>query len=244
MSKYNIIKLDAISSTNDYLKKKYKSNNCKDGDIIWTKEQTHGKGQREKKWISQKGKSLTISIYKEFDKFKVSNSFVLNALISTSIVKTLDKMGLKKVRIKWPNDIMSGNKKLGGILIENFIKSELISSSIIGIGLNINEDKFKDLPNATSLFMEINKKVKLKKILNILIKELFNSFNLMDDKQNSIIKIYSSYLWKKNTLNIFKQKNNQFKAKLKGVNLLGNLIIEMSDGSISDFNSNEIKMVY
>ena len=80
MSKYNIIKLDAISSTNDYLKKKYKSNNCKDGDIIWTKEQTHGKGQREKKWISRKGKSLTISIYKEFDKFKVSNSFVLNAL--------------------------------------------------------------------------------------------------------------------------------------------------------------------
>ena len=79
MSKYNIIKLDAISSTNDYLKKKYKSNSCKDGDIIWTKEQTHGKGQREKKWISQKGKSLTISVYKEFDKFKVSNSFVLTS---------------------------------------------------------------------------------------------------------------------------------------------------------------------
>ena len=244
MSLYNIIKLDAISSTNDYLKKKYKSNNCKDGDIIWTKEQTNGKGQREKRWISQKGKSLTISIYKEFNKFKVSNSFILNALISTSIVKTLEKIGLKKVRIKWPNDIMSGNKKLGGILIENFIKSELISSSIIGIGLNINEDKFKDLPNATSLFMEINQKVKLKKILNVLTQELFSSFNLLKDNQNSIVKSYSSYLWKLNTLNNFKQKNTQFKAKVKGVNLSGNLILEMSDGSISDFNSNEIKMIY
>tara|TARA_B100001559_G_scaffold159385_1_gene133712 strand:- start:551 stop:1285 length:735 start_codon:yes stop_codon:yes gene_type:complete len=244
MSLYNIIKLDAISSTNDYLKKKYKSNNCKDGDIIWTKEQTNGKGQREKRWISQKGKSLTISIYKEFDKFKVSNSFILNALISTSIVKTLEKIGLKKVRIKWPNDIMSGNKKLGGILIENFIKSELISSSIIGIGLNINEDKFKDLPNATSLFMEINQKVKLKKILNVLTQELFSSFNLLKDNQNSIVKSYSSYLWKHNTLNNFKQKKNQFRAKVKGVNSSGNLILEMSDGSISDFNSNEIKMIY
>ena len=244
MSLYNIIKLDAISSTNDYLKKKYKSNNCKDGDVIWAKEQTRGKGQREKRWISQKGKSLTISIYKEFDKFKVSNSFILNALISTSIVKTLEKIGLKKVRIKWPNDIMSGNKKLGGILIENFIKSELISSSIIGIGLNINEDKFKDLPNATSLFMEINQKVKLKKILNVLTQELFSSFNLLKDNQNSIVKSYSSYLWKLNTLNNFKQKNTQFKAKVKGVNLSGNLILEMSDGSISDFNSNEIKMIY
>ena len=244
MSLYNIIKLDAISSTNDYLKKKYKSNNCKDGDIIWTKEQTNGKGQREKRWISQKGKSLTISVYKEFDKFKVSNSFILNALISTSIVKTLEKIGLKKVRIKWPNDIMSGNKKLGGILIENFIKSELISSSIIGIGLNINEDKFKDLPNATSLFMEINQKVKLKKILNVLTQELFSSFNLLKDNQNSIVKSYSSYLWKHNTLNNFKQKKNQFRAKVKGVNSSGNLILEMSDGSISDFNSNEIKMIY
>ena len=244
MSLYNIIKLDAISSTNDYLKKKYKSNNCKDGDVIWAKEQTRGKGQREKRWISQKGTSLTISIYKEFDKFKVSNSFILNALISTSIVKTLEKIGLKKVRIKWPNDIMSGNKKLGGILIENFIKSELISSSIIGIGLNINEDKFKDLPNATSLFMEINQKVKLKKILNVLTQELFSSFNLLKDNQNSIVKSYSSYLWKLNTLNNFKQKNTQFKAKVKGVNLSGNLILEMSDGSISDFNSNEIKMIY
>tara|TARA_B100001029_G_C14962199_1_gene395120 strand:+ start:18 stop:752 length:735 start_codon:yes stop_codon:yes gene_type:complete len=240
----NIIKLNAISSTNDYLNKKYKSSSCKDGDVIWAKEQTRGKGQREKRWISQKGKSLTISIYKEFDKFKVSNSFILNALISTSIVKTLEKIGLKKVRIKWPNDIMSGNKKLGGILIENFIKSELISSSIIGIGLNINEDKFKDLPNATSLFMEINQKVKLKKILNVLTQELFSSFNLLKDNQNSIVKSYSSYLWKLNTLNNFKQKNTQFKAKVKGVNLSGNLILEMCDGSISDFNSNEITMIY
>ena len=244
MSKYNIIKLDAISSTNDYLKKKYKSNNCKDGDIIWTKEQTSGKGQREKRWISQKGKSLTISIYKEFDKFKVSNSFVLNALISTSIVKTLDKIGLKKVRIKWPNDIMSGNKKLGGILIENFLKSEHISSSIIGIGLNINEEKFKNLPNATSLFIEINQKIELNKILNILIAELFSSFYLLKDNQNSIVKIYSSYLWKLNTLNNFKQKKTLFKAKVKGVNSLGNLILEMPDGSFSDFNSNQIKMTY
>jgi len=240
----NIIKLNAISSTNDYLNKKYKSSSCKDGDVIWAKEQTRGKGQREKRWLSQKGKSLTISIYKEFDQFKVCNSFILNAKISLSIVKTLNIIGLKEVRIKWPNDIMSGNKKIGGVLIENFIKSEFIDSTIIGIGLNINEDKFKDLPNATSLFLEINQKFKLKNILSILLKELFNSFNLSKNKKNSILKMYTSYLWKLNTLNNFKQKNTQFKAKVKGVNLSGNLILEMCDGSISDFNSNEITMIY
>ena len=244
MSLFNIIKLDAISSTNDYLKKKYKSSNCKDGDLIWAKEQTQGKGQRENRWLSQKGKSLTISIYKEFNEFQVSNSFILNAIVSLSIVKTLKIIGLKEVRIKWPNDIMSGNKKLGGILIENFLKSEFISSSIIGIGLNINEEKFEDLPNATSLYMEINQKFKLKKILNILIQELLKFFNLQEDKQNMIIDMYSSYLWKLNIASDFKQENNLLKAKVKGINSSGNLILEMPDGSISAFNSNEIKMIY
>ena len=241
---FNIIKLDAISSTNDYLKKKYKSSNCKDGDLIWAKEQTQGKGQRENRWLSQKGKSLTISIYKEFNEFKVSNSFILNAIVSLSIVKTLKIIGLKEVRIKWPNDIMSGNKKLGGILIENFLKSEFISSSIIGIGLNINEEKFEDLPNATSLYMEINQKFKLKKILNILIQELLKFFNLQEDKQNMIIDMYSSYLWKLNIASDFKKENNLIKAKVKGINSSGNLILEMPDGLISGFNSNEIKMIY
>ena len=244
MSLFNIIKLDAISSTNDYLKKKYKSSNCKDGDLIWAKEQTQGKGQRENRWLSQKGKSLTISIYKEFNEFKVSNSFILNAIVSLSIVKTLKIIGLKEVRIKWPNDIMSGNKKLGGILIENFLKSEFISSSIIGIGLNINEEKFEDLPNATSLYMEINQKFKLKKILNILIQELLKFFNLQENKQNMIIDMYSSYLWKLNIASDFKKENNLIKAKVKGINSSGNLILEMPDGSISGFNSNEIKMIY
>ena len=244
MSLFNIIKLDAISSTNDYLKKKYKSSNCKDGDLIWAKEQTQGKGQRENRWLSQKGKSLTISIYKEFNEFKVSNSFILNAIVSLSIVKTLKIIGLKEVRIKWPNDIMSGNKKLGGILIENFLKSEFISSSIIGIGLNINEEKFEDLPNATSLYMEINQKFKLKKILNILIQELLKFFNLQEDKQNMIIDMYSSYLWKLNIASDFKKENNLIKAKVKGINSSGNLILEMPDGLISGFNSNEIKMIY
>ena len=244
MSLFNIIKLDAISSTNDYLKKKYKLSSCKEGDVIWTKEQTKGKGQRENRWISQKGKSLTVSFYKEFDQLIASNSFILNAIVSLSIVNTLKKIGLKEVRIKWPNDIMAGNKKIGGVLIENFIKSKFICSSIIGIGLNINEENLQDLPNATSLFLETNEKIKLKKILNILIQELFKSFNLLNDKQNNILNMYLSSLWKLNIITNFKQKNKLFKAKVKGISLLGNLILEMSDGSISDFNGNEIKMIY
>ena len=126
MSHFNIIKLDAISSTNEFLKKKCKSSKCKDGEIIWAKDQTNGKGQSLNKWLSQRGKSLTVSVYKEFDQLRTSNAFVLNACITLSIVNVLKKIGLNEVSIKWPNDIMAGNKKIGGILIENIIKSEYI----------------------------------------------------------------------------------------------------------------------
>jgi BirA family biotin operon repressor/biotin-[acetyl-CoA-carboxylase] ligase len=244
MSHFNIIKLDAISSTNEFLKKKCKSNECKDGEIIWAKDQSNGRGQSRNKWLSQKGKSLTFSVYKEFDQLRTSNSFVLNACIALSIVNVLKKIGLNEVSIKWPNDIMAENKKIGGILIENIIKSEYIKSSIIGIGLNINEDKFVNLPYATSLFLEINKKIKLEKILDILIEELFKSFNQLNNRENYIINLFSSFLWKLNKDVHFKNKDHYFTAKVKGVKLSGNLIIELSDGSISDFNSNEIKMNY
>ena len=83
MSHFNIIKLDAISSTNEFLKKKCKSSKCKDGEIIWAKDQTNGKGQSLNKWLSQRGKSLTVSVYKEFDQLRTSNAFVLNACILT-----------------------------------------------------------------------------------------------------------------------------------------------------------------
>ena len=77
MSHFNIIKLDAISSTNEFLKKKCKSSKCKDGEIIWAKDQTNGKGQSLNKWLSQRGKSLTVSVYKEFDQLRTSNAFFL-----------------------------------------------------------------------------------------------------------------------------------------------------------------------
>ena len=115
--------------------------------------------KRGAKWHFDKGKSLAISVLKKWRRDPQSDLFHLQCVISLAIFESLRALGQAQWHIKWPNDIMSGNKKLGGILIENFIKSELISSSIIGIGLNINEEKFKNLPNATSLFMEINKKV-------------------------------------------------------------------------------------
>ena len=122
MGYFNIIKLDAIPSTNDYLKVMRKSKKAKDMDLVWAINQTCGRGQRENKWISESNKNITISIYKNFKYLSIFHPFLISAMISISIVKCLDKLKVPRVFIKWPNDILSCDKKIGGVLIENFFQ--------------------------------------------------------------------------------------------------------------------------
>ena len=140
MSYFRIIKLNAIPSTNDYLKKRYKSGKVFDGELVWTENQTSGRGQRNKKWISEPFTCLTFSIYKQFNHLLI-NPFKLNAVVCLAIINALEKLSIPELLIKWPNDILSENKKIGGVLIENFFYKSKIKASIIGVGLNLNQDK-------------------------------------------------------------------------------------------------------
>jgi BirA family biotin operon repressor/biotin-[acetyl-CoA-carboxylase] ligase len=245
MSYFNIIKLNATSSTNDFLKRKHYLDESKDGDLIWAIDQKKGKGQRSNKWHSEVGKSLTFSIYKQFDDLLFKDAFLISASISISIIEVLKKLGCKKVSVKWPNDIMADGKKIGGILIENIIKGNLIKSSIIGVGLNINQDKFKDLPNATSLYIETNQKNSLDKVLVYLCDDMKNSIiNVLLKKNNYIINKFSKLLWKKNSFITFSINETDFKAILRGISSQGNLLLEFKNGKLKEFDLNHIKINY
>ena len=177
MSFFNIIKLDAISSTNDYLKVMRRSKKTKDMDLVWAIKQTSGRGQRENKWFSESHKSLTISIYKNFKDSSIFYPFLISVIISISIVKCLEKLNVPNVLIKWPNDILSCNKKIGGVLIENFFSNGKLVDSIIGIGLNINQESFKNLHNASSLKIETGENWDIQYILENLLVYIKTSFD-------------------------------------------------------------------
>ena len=113
----NIIKLDAIDSTNSYLKKIILEKDVSDYTIVITNFQTEGKGQLGYMWESEDSKNLLCSIYKKDLGIKVEDQFVISMLVSLSIIRTLEKLNLPKLYVKWPNDIMSDNKKICGILI-------------------------------------------------------------------------------------------------------------------------------
>ena len=241
---FNIIKLDAISSTNDYLKVMRRSKKTKDMDLVWAIKQTSGRGQRENKWFSETHKSLTISIYKNFKESSIFYPFLISVVVSISIVKCLEKLNVPNVLIKWPNDILSCNKKIGGVLIENFFSNGKLVDSIIGIGLNINQESFKNLHNASSLKIETGENWDIQYILENLLVYINKGFkDLKDINEKKLIDLYQTKLWKFKKKAIFCSKNSNFEAKIFKVNLNGELILKVK-GNEMTCNNREIKMLY
>ena len=241
----NIIKLDAIDSTNSYLKKIILEKDISDYTIVTANFQTEGKGQLGYMWESEDSKNLLCSIYKKDLGIKVEDQFVLSMLVSLSIIRTLEKLNLPKLYIKWPNDIMSGNKKICGILVENMVKQNSIKESVIGIGLNVNQDTFKNLPNATSI-----KKIKgavfnIDELLNDLvnnIKKQFSDFN--QSNIDLIFRQYEDVLYRMNIPSTFKNSEGDvFTGFIKGVNNLGRLKVLLEDNLTKSYSIKDILLL-
>jgi BirA family biotin operon repressor/biotin-[acetyl-CoA-carboxylase] ligase len=148
----NLIELATVASTNTYASELLQREKPPEGTVIFTPNQTNGKGQMSNIWESEPNKNLTFSIiyYPHF--LAADEQFLLNQIICIGICEYLNfKTNLKAV-IKWPNDILINKQKISGILIENSLQGSRINSSIIGIGININQTSFtKTAANPTSL---------------------------------------------------------------------------------------------
>ena len=149
--KHDIIWLESVDSTNEEAKRHI--SDIDNLSVLSALEQTAGRGQRGNKWTSNTGENLMFSIVLKDPKISARDQFVLNEIASLAVVDFLSMHGIT-ARIKWPNDIYVGSKKICGILIENSLQGSAISSSIIGIGLNINQRNFNvNLPNPTSMVL-------------------------------------------------------------------------------------------
>ena len=238
-----LIKLNAIDSTNEYIKKNRDFFSDKELCVI-TFNQTEGKGQRGNNWVSEPGSNLCISLYFSDLNINLKDLFNLNMLVSLNIIDILDSLSLKNLKIKWPNDILAENKKISGILIETFSKNNMIKDIIIGIGVNVNQIDFNNLINATSMSLIMNKKYDL----NILYKLFLEKFKGFSDEVKNInsfeIKLnYLKNLYGINSLKKFEVNNLIFDAKISGVNKKGELVLDI-DGIIKEFNNQEIKLIY
>ncbi|MEO2143316.1 MAG: biotin--[acetyl-CoA-carboxylase] ligase, partial [Flavobacteriaceae bacterium] len=244
----NLIKLDAINSTNEFLKDNIQKTLSKELQVVYTFNQTKGKGQRGNSWESQPEKNIAISLGLFPDNLKVENQFTLSMLFSLFILNTLKSLKIPDLKIKWPNDIMSGNTKICGILNEITVKGNIIESIIVGFGINVNQENFENLPNASSLKLINNINYDLNELVSLIIKNLkkydylSKSLRLLSNQELEDLNYsYHENLYKIGEKSRFTNKEKEiFIGKIVSVNKNGIIKIEKEDNSIMNYNFQEI----
>ena len=169
-----IIHLDRVDSTSNYVATLISEGKARHGMVILAENQTNGRGQRGSVWQSESSKNLILSIYLEHSDLEIHHREALTHFTSIAILNCLSKFGISSV-IKWPNDLLVTKKKIAGILIENQLRGNKITSSVIGIGLNILQTEF-DFPGSTSILSILNKPVHKEEVFETLIFELNSSY--------------------------------------------------------------------
>ena len=240
----HLIKLDATRSTNEFLKDLWQNNQAKNSTVVWASDQFGGRGQQGTIWTSQAGKNLTFSILKLFEGLNIRHQFYLNMAVSLSIYTVLQELEVPDIRIKWPNDILSGRDKICGILIENIVKAQNLKAAIIGIGLNVNQEEFKELPNAASLKMKSGKDYDLEILLSQLIRHLESRLRGIESADLDGLKsAYEKILYRIHQVSTFELSDGTVtNGIIKGISSEGQLQVELEE-SIQSFGLKEIKLL-
>jgi BirA family biotin operon repressor/biotin-[acetyl-CoA-carboxylase] ligase len=240
-----VIKLDAIDSTNEFLKGLSNKQELENLTVVTAESQTKGKGQMGAVWVSEPSKNLIMSILVKDFLTDIYQIFSLNILVSLAVIEVLESNKIPCLSIKWPNDIMSYNKKIGGILIENSIKSNGAIISIVGLGLNVNQVTFENLPKASSLAVICATEFDKEALLFSIVTTVEKNIVLWKQQSSFAWEKYKNMLFKKGVPMAFTAKNNtNFMGIIQGVSLSGRLQVLLEDDSISEFDSKEIQMLY
>lgn len=239
---HKIIRLDTVNSTNSFLSENLNDSSFFEGVVVVANAQTLGRGQGENLWHSNSGDNLLFSVLLQ-PKCDLIYQFFLNQFIALSICQTLKQFGIE-CQIKWPNDILVYKKKIAGILIENKVQGRMLHSSIVGIGLNINQSDFPDqLINPISMKLLLKDSIDINQVLETLIVQLEKHyFQFKRNELNVINENYQSLLYRKDEKAYFKIKNKRVEAVIREVNKQGEIVLEI-DNELKSFSNSEIKMI-
>jgi len=238
---FHIKHFQEVTSTND----EAGAPSWNHGDVIWADYQTRGRGQRGNRWESAHGANLTFSIVLKPQDFPVENQFYISKIISLALVRALSGFGLQPT-VKWPNDIYVGDKKMAGILIENDLLGYHIAKSIIGVGVNINQEIFDpELPNPTSFILSTGQPIDSADIL----KSILHHFALLyrvvlDEEYDAIDSAYMDSLYRKDGQYRFQEPEGApFLAAISGVMPTGELVLRREGGQCKSYLFKEVEFV-
>lgn len=236
------IYIKETDSTNQYAKKMVSNTKPFEGTAIFADFQSNGKGQNGNVWQGEAGKNLYISIilYPKF--LSIKDHYLLNKAICISVWESVADY-YHDVKIKWPNDIYANNKKVAGILIENNLQGSNWQSSIVGIGVNLNQNEFPTEIQATSIMNLTKKEIDKESFRKLLYNKLNKNYLAIRNKQSeNIDRTYTKNLLGYQEQNDFLIDGDITKAQILGVNNQGQLCLENS-GELKYFNHGKIKQL-
>ena len=235
---------EAAASTNALAADLMNNEKINEGAVLYTFNQTAGRGQYGNKWQCEPFKNIAVSIILTPTFLNPREQFYLNQSMALGIHDAITAYLPNGLTIKWANDIYIHDKKICGTLIQNALSGNSIQSSIIGIGINVNQKAFNDLPNATSLCIERNEIFPLFDIVEKLCQCIERRYLQLKSRQFG--KIHDEYLSKLYRFgeDAFYQylDGSYFSGKIVGVNEAGKLEIESKKG-LEEFDIKEVKFV-
>ena len=240
-------KVKEITSTNDYLAHLCKESKAKEFYTVIAESQTKGKGQRGNSWESEAGKNLTFSTVLYPTALEANKQFCLSMLAALACYEALDNY-IDGFSIKWPNDIYWKDKKIGGILIENELEGKYIVQTIIGIGLNINQEAFySDAPNPVSLKQILGVEVKLQEVLMKVVHGIIGGYRQLetnfDVTLQAISTLYRKHLYRREGLFPYRDAQGDFLAEYQNVELDGHLILKDEQGTLRRYAFKEVNFI-
>jgi BirA family biotin operon repressor/biotin-[acetyl-CoA-carboxylase] ligase len=241
---FPLIELDRVDSTNRYAESLLEKGMVAEGTVIRADEQFAGKGQHDNIWISEPGRNLTFTVILHPHRIPPGRQFLLNKAMALGVCDFIRGM-VGKCTIKWPNDILVSNRKIAGILISHKIMGASIADSVIGIGININQQRFpSDLSNPVSLVQLQHRETDLRDAFKNVCQRLETRYAaLCLGKHQSIDTSYRDALLGIGEWRMFLRNGEKFSGKITGVDDLGRLLVETRDQRTTAFNHKEIEYI-
>lgn len=239
-----IIRLEETTSTNSYLRGLVGKEPLPEGSVVITEYQTAGRGQVGNTWESEIGKNLMFSVILYPDFLPANRQFLISQIAALSVKETLDEY-VDDVKVKWPNDIYWRDRKICGMLIENDLSGRELYCSVLGIGININQQEFlSDAPNPVSLAQITGQEYDRAEVLNKFQKHLYERYiDLIREKEDDIRNDYMAALYRGSGFYPYRDEKGLFEACIKGIELTGHLILELPDGELRRYAFKEVSMV-
>lgn len=242
----NVISFEELDSTNNELKRMYEqSADIPDGTLVVTESQAAGRGRRGRSWENEKGSSIAMSfiLKPSFAPWKAS---MLTILAAMAVARAIDEIADIDIKIKWPNDVVCGGKKICGILTEMSLEQDYIHYVIVGIGINVSTTSFSDEISAvaTSVYKESGVKPARAELIALVMKHfeaLYTEYEKVQDLA-PFEKEYNDRLAGIGSRVRVLDPKGEYEGISRGINSTGELIVEKDDGEAVNVYAGEVSV--